>query len=363
MQVDIICPPRINNALGDFEKCLIENKEIHAHLIQKNYNELCFSFGLFGSLIRKYQIYKFVKSKTGRGIKHITNEALCWLLYFMHSENFVVTCHGINIPILDYFSSKNKFFYNLYLKGMEKAERIITVSNQAKKDIIKYTNYPEDRIHVIYHGVDHANFKKYTKPRKIIKREEIEKKYDIDEHDKIILNVGSEQPRKNIPTLIKAFYELKKTIPNVKLIRVGPSDWKGVRERLIKLIRQLRLEKDVIFAGIFPNEHLPDFYNSADLFVSPSYSEGFGIPNLEAMACGCPVITTDKTSIPEVVGDAAIKLSNPFNVDLLARKMEEILTSEGLRQDTVKRGLKQAKKFTLEKYTKEVYKVYKKVLK
>jgi len=192
-------------------------------------------------------------------------------------------------------------------------------------------------------------------------RKRIRDRYKIDGNEKVILYVGAEQPRKNLDTLIKAFYKLKKKMPETRLIKIGPPYWKGARKKLLDLILSLNLQKDVIFINFVPEEDLPIFYNIADLFVLPSYYEGFGQPPLEAMACGCPIITTNKSSIPEVVGDAAIKLDNPFDVKLLSKTMEEVLTNEGLRKDMIKEGLKQAKTFSWEKYADDVYEIYKEV--
>jgi glycosyltransferase involved in cell wall biosynthesis len=354
MKIDLILPPR-KEPVSILEKPLISED---VNIICKEPLKIHLGSNL-SSFVEKALYRRYVKSKIGKGtVKHMITEGLCYMLHFMPMDNVVVTCHGINIPYLDYFSSKNRFVYDYNLKGMKKADRIIAVSKEAKKDIISYVKYPEDRIDVVYHGVDHKTF--FPNHTDEIK-ETVRKRYNIGYGDKIILNVGSEQPRKNIPTLFKAFYKLKKTMPNVKLLRVGHFDWKGARKKSNELIKQLHLEKDIIYAGVYPNEELPQFYNAADLFVFPSYSEGFGIPNLEALACGCPVITTDKTSIPEVVGDAAIKLSDPFDVDLMARTMEGVLTNDGLREDMIKKGLEQANKFSWEKYAKETYEVYERV--
>lgn len=357
-KIDLILPPR-DNPIDILIEPLISDD---VNIICKKPLNLRLGSNL-SSLIEKTFYMKYVKSKIGKDtVKHMVREGEAYMLHFMQINNLVVTCHGINIPYLNYFSSKNRFFYDINLKGMKKADRIIAVSKEAKKDIINYVKYPEDKIDVVYHGVDHKTFfPNHTDEITDEIKETIRKRYNIGYDDKIILNVGSEQPRKNISTLFKAFYKLKKTIPNIKLLRVGPFDWKGAHNKSVRLIKQLHLEKDIIYAGIFPNKELPLFYNAADLFVFPSYSEGFGIPNLEALACGCPIVTTDKTSIPEVVGDAAIKLNDPFNVDILAKTMEKILTNESLQETMIKKGLAQANKFSWEKYTKETYEVYKKI--
>lgn len=346
MKIDLILPPRKNLQIGLYETPLINER---INIIQREPKLYPFSY-----LLDKFDYARFVRSKVGSGIKHLTDEGLGYILYFIPVEKSIVTCHGINIPYLDYFSPSAKLFYSFCLNGMSRAEKILAVSNQAKKDVLTYTDIPEGKIEVIYEGVDHEFF--YPNPGDYIKNT-----FNLNEKDKIILYIGSEQPRKNIPTLIEAFYKLKKKMPDIKLIKVGPPGWVGVREKLLRQIELLGLQKDVLFAGEYANNELPKFYNSADLFVFPSFSEGFGAPPLEALACGLPVITTDKTSLPEVVGDAGIKLSDPFDSQLLADTMEEVLNNEGLRLDMKRKGIEHASKFSWEKYGKEVWKVYERV--
>jgi len=166
-----------------------------------------------------------------------------------------------------------------------------------------------------------------------------------------------DKPTKNIPTLIKAFYKLKKAMNDVKLIKIGSYEWKSERIKILNLIKHLNLEKDVLFFENVSEEILPLFYNASDVFVFPSLYEGFGLPVLEAMACGCPVIASNKASIPEVVGDAGI-LVEP-DEDSLFNSMFNLLKDENLRKEFSKKGLEQAKKFSLEKECEETLKIYK----
>ena len=347
MKIDMILPQRKGLARGLYEKPIINE---NVNVIQREPKKY-----LFSSIIDKFSYAYFVRSKVGKGIKHITGENLGYLLYFIPKEKTIVTCHGINIPYLNYFPLHYKLFYRVCLNGMARAEKILAVSNRAKKDVLTYTNVHEDNIEVIYEGINHEIF--YPNPGNHIKS-----KFNLNENDKIILYVGSEQPRKNLPTLVEAVFKLKEKIPNIKLIKVGHAGWPGARDELVKQIEHLGLQKDVIFAGIYPNEELPKFYNSGDVFVFPSYSEGFGVPPIEAMACGLPVITTNKTSLPEIVGDAAIKLSDPFDSQLLADTIQEVLLNDELRSDMKKKGIEQAKKYSWEKYAKDVWELYNKMI-
>jgi glycosyltransferase involved in cell wall biosynthesis len=140
-----------------------------------------------------------------------------------------------------------------------------------------------------------------------------------------------------------------------KLVIVGGKGWKY--DDIFRNIEALNLQEDVIFTGYVPKEDLVKFYNLADLFVYPSLYEGFGLPPLEAMACGCPVITSNTSSLPEVVGDAGIMV-NPYDVNELVKVMYEVLTNEGLKKELSKKGLERAKLFDWKKTAEETWKAY-----
>jgi glycosyltransferase involved in cell wall biosynthesis len=293
-----------------------------------------------------YRVKKRIKKEN---ITHITSEDLAYLLNFIKLKKTIITCHDLSRWV--YY--KKSLFWRFNIRGLKKADRIITVSNFSKNEIAKHLGYPEDKISVINDAVDHNHY--YQKRDK-----EILKKYNIPENEKVILYVGSEQPRLNVPFLIKGFAELKKLLPGAKLLKIGNPQWPKAREKLEKLIRELNLKEEVIFLGHVPPEELPKFYNAADLFVYPSLYAGFGLPPLEAMACGTPVITSNTSSFPEVVGDAGIMV-NPFDVTELTKAMFEILTKENLRENLIKKGLERAKMFSWEKSAKETLEVYKKL--
>lgn len=134
-------------------------------------------------------------------------------------------------------------------------------------------------------------------------------------------------------------------------------NYPGVRRKLIQQIESLNLQKDIIFAGYVSELALAEIYNAVDLFVFPSLYEGFGIPPLEAMACGTPVITSNTSSLPEVVGDAAIQI-NPYDVEKFAEEMYEVLTNERLKEEMIRKGLERSKMFSWENSAKKTLKVY-----
>ena len=171
-----------------------------------------------------------------------------------------------------------------------------------------------------------------------------------------ILYVGGLEPRKNVDGIITSFYKLKTRGVIHKLVIVSAT--KGhYYDKILRMIKKLKLEKEVIFTGYVQPDDLPKVYNAADLFVFPSFYEGFGLPPLEAMACGCPVITSNTSSLPEVVGDAGIMV-DPHHAEGLADAMHKVLNNDGLKQDMIKRGLKRAKMFSWEKAAKKTLKIY-----
>jgi len=281
-------------------------------------------------------------------ITHITSEDLAYLLPILKLRNCVVSCHDLIYWV--YYKKKNSLFWRLNIAGLKKAERIITVSNFSKNEIIKYVGYPADNITVIPNAVDHARY--FQKRDK-----QILKKYDISESEKIILYVGSEQPRMNVDVLFASFAKLREKLPGIKLLKVGSPQWPHAREKLEKLVKELHLENDVFFLPHVPEDELPKWYNAADLLVYPCSYAGFGVPPLEAMACGTPVITSNVTSLPEVVGDAGIMV-DPTNAHELTGAMEKVLTDEQLREQMIQRGLERAKTFRWQKSAEQTLRVY-----
>lgn len=302
------------------------------------------------SLYFLYPFYLKLKIKKDT-IKHITAQKNAFVLNFINPEKSIVTCHDI-IPYIFYkFKGIRRFLFDLSVKGMKKADKIIAVSESTKNDLINYLNIPKEKIQVIYEAVDTTRFKPIENAKEKLKK----MGFDFG-NNRLILYVGIDKPTKNIPELIKAFYKLKKVFPKVKLIKIGSYEWKSERIKILNLIKNLNLENDVLIFDNVTAENLPLFYNSADVFVFPSLYEGFGLPVLEAMACGCPVIASNKASIPEVVRDGGI-LIEP-NENNLFESMLNLLTDESLRKEISRKGLERANKFSLEKECIETLKIY-----
>ena len=232
--------------------------------------------------------------------------------------------------------------------GVYNAERVICTSESTKRDLLRFINVDSKKIRVIYYGVDHELFK----PRDKL---EARRRLGLPLDRPIILNVGSEEPRKNIPILVKAFGILVKDVPNAMLIRVG-----SPTNTIKKLIHSQGLEGKIVYLRP-TDEDLSFLYNASDVFVFPSYYEGLGLPLLEAMASSCPVIAGNRSAIPEAVGDGGILL-DPFDVDGFAYWMHEVLSNEDLRIKLSEKGYRRSLNFSWEKCARETLEVYREVL-
>jgi len=241
----------------------------------------------------------------------------------------------------------HKYFLPFILK---RVDMVITDSRSTKKDLMKYMGVPETKIRTIYLGVDTEKFKVLS-PNYV---EPIRQKYQL--NFPYILYVGNLEPKKNIPTLLKAFTAVNsKNGGDCKLVIVGQKVWKY--QPIFNTIQELNLQNKVIFLGYVPEQDLPGIYNAASLFVLPSIYEGFGFPPLEAMACGVPVITSNSSSLPEVVGDAGVMV-DPYDSAALAAAINQVLSDEKLRTTLIKRGLERVKLFSWQKCAEETVAVY-----
>ncbi len=249
------------------------------------------------------------------------------------------------------FSKLQCMHLQLHIKhAVKHASVIITCSELSRKDIIRLTGADEKKIRLVYSGRSEI----YQPVLDSYILDEFRMKKRLPRN--FILYVGTIQPRKNIDIIIRAFNELKKNkkIPQHLLI-VGRQGW--LANDLDKLVKELNLENFVHFTGVVPEEDLPIYYNLADIFVSPSSYEGFGLTPIEAMACGLPVITSNISAIPEIVGDAAI-LVEPRNVKELAHAMDQFLSNVKLREEYSMRGMERSKLFTWDKTARQMIEIY-----
>lgn len=226
-----------------------------------------------------------------------------------------------------------------------KAKKIFTISEHSKNDIIK--TYAVDPKNVV---VTHLGIKGVSEAGKTSNMEDLKKKFGINK--KYILFVGTLQPRKNIERLVEAFSKLSEK--DLELVIVGKKGW--LYEPILASPAKYNVEDRVKFLDFVENEDLPAIYSNALCFVLPSLYEGFGLPVLEAMKFGCPVVTSNVSSLPEAGGDAALYF-DPESAEDIAKTIEKVITDEKLRQEMIKKGYNQISKFSWEKTAKETLKV------
>ena len=239
-----------------------------------------------------------------------------------------------------------------YKYAAERSDLILTISESAKSDIIKHFNVDEKKIEIVTPGID---LEKYLHNYTDMELENVRKKYKLPEN--YILYLGTIEPRKNIERTIKAFIKYKKEVKDdLKFVIVGGKGWKY--DNIMKLIESMGT--DIILTGYIDEEDKIPIYKLAQIFAFPSLYEGFGMPVLEAMAAGVPVITSNVSSLPEVAGDAAI-LVDPLNEDEIFEAYKKILSDKKLQLEMIDKGLEQAKKFEWKESAKVLEQIYEKM--
>ncbi len=277
----------------------------------------------------------------------------------LKSGKYIVTLHGITyleVPELmdsDYVKYKKAWLY----KMTKRSDFFISVSEHTKKEFLKYFSYIDpDKIRVIPLGID----QKFRVIDKELVRKQLLKKYKITKQ--YVLYVGGIEPRKNVKNIVKSFCEISDKYPNFILILVGSVE-NNYRSSLDSLIRKLGLDNRIRFIGYVEQESddLPILYNGAECFIYPSFSEGWTSPPLEAMACGTPVITSDVSSLPETVGNAA-SLVNPNNYTAIGTALRNILNGSDLKNNLIRKGLQHVYRYTWKRCAEETYRFYNSVI-
>lgn len=274
------------------------------------------------------------------------------LLKIDQKVRYVVVIHDIiceHSP--QYFTLTMSFKQRLIGRNAARvADRIIADSLCTKNDLVKFYGVAEDRVTVIYPEVD-RNLRP-VRNRKSLER--IRHKYRLP--TRYILYLGTIEPRKNVEGIVRGYAQLPEELrARYSLVISGGMGWKA--EEIRDEIGRLAAKHDIRCLGYVDDEDVPSLYTMASLFVFPSFYEGFGYPPLEAMACGTPVITSNLSSLPEAVGDAAI-LVDPRNIDEIAAAMETVLTSPTLRRALRAKGFRQAAKFSWKQCARETLRVF-----
>lgn len=265
----------------------------------------------------------------------------------------VITVHDLT-PILfpELFKKSDVILHRLLLKKtLNNADKIITVSHNSQKDMVERLDIPDEKIKVIYNGKG-RQFRPLTREETSRVRE----RYGL--KNPFILTVGGLHPIKNIPRLLKAYNLSRSYGLKHKLLVVG-MEMDNVGE-IFQMVRALGLKDQVIFTGKVTDEDLTGLYNAADLFIYPCLYAGFGLPPLEAMACGTPVIASFNSSIPEVVGDAGL-LIDPYDPGGMAEAINSLAGDENWKKNLIKKGLKRSKLFDWRKSAYKTLEVYREV--
>jgi glycosyltransferase involved in cell wall biosynthesis len=273
---------------------------------------------------------------------------------------YVVTIHDL----ANIFHEEEASSFRMHLRkfrfrrGLVRANRVIAVSEATRRDCEMHMGVPPERIRRVYNAPD-PGFQATTSGCQTDDQQRIMERYQV--QYPFLLYAGNIRRHKNVPRLVEAFAVVREQMAShpvykdLRLIIIGDtiSQYPLVRQTVIKS----RVEHVVRFLGFVPFETLRCFYEMAAAFVFPSRYEGFGLPPLEAMACGTPVVTSNVSSLPEVVDDAAI-LVNPENVFDIARGISQVLLDETLRADLIRRGREQAARFSWERTAQQVLEIY-----
>ena len=235
-----------------------------------------------------------------------------------------------------------------------RASRVLTVSEASKRDILKYFNVPESKIDVIYNAMDERLGEAPTAEE----MQNVRERYQL--QDPFVLYAGNIKPHKNLERLIEAFHSLRRGgLEQVKLLIIGDEISKYATLR--RAVHRHKLHKHVRFLGFVPDKTLACLYRLAGVFVFPSLYEGFGLPPLEAMASGTPVITSNVSSLPEVVGEAAL-LIDPYDAAAIAAAMRRVLTEPDLAAGMRERGLARVGHFSWDRSVRRIRQIYEEVL-
>lgn len=291
--------------------------------------------------------YQLSKRSGDDTIFNVSYQNLADLVYFLDLKKTILTCADAYTFITRRNITYPWFVQKYWLSGFKRCRYFIAISEFTKEEMVSKLGISENRIKVIKCAINQEIFKP-------INEDKIQLLKPLYPDYKKILYVGTEARRKNFPTLLKAFYLIKKSYKKIKLIRIGTPKNSG-------LIKKLNLEKDVINISNIDNKRLNEIYNLCDLLVFPSTYEGFGLPGLEAAACGLPVICSDTQVFREIYQNFPIYFP-ATDYRTLARLILETIDNEAKKKTIVKNGLEVLKQYSWEKSAKLYYKYCQKVL-
>ncbi|MFQ6100186.1 MAG: glycosyltransferase family 4 protein [Anaerolineae bacterium] len=264
----------------------------------------------------------------------------------------VVTIHDLSfIRFPGLFQPANRLYLTVLTRlSARRARRLIAVSAHAAAESTRLLGVPPERVDVVYHGVDPA-----FRPLPDDEVAAFRQRRGLPE--RFVLFVGTLEPRKNLARLVEAFARIHDG--RVRLVLAGGKGW--FYDELFAKVEALGLSEEVILPGYVMNDELPLWYNAATVLAYPSLYEGFGLPVLEAQACGTPVLTSNVSSLPEAAGDAAVMI-DPYDVEALAAGLSRLLEDEALRRELREHGLAHASQFTWSHTAQETARVYRRAL-
>ncbi len=364
MKIKIIADSlnQVRTGIGNYTYNLLNGlQQIEAGLSLINYEKTenfqteLYSNIFKGRFLETYLWYLFLPLRIKKEQKTVIHNPTQTPVFFSFKNKNIITIHDLSVlKFPEQHKLGRKLIADLFLpRTLKKADKIIAVSQSTKRDLLDTFSFlSEERIKVIHEAAnDH-----FAVVQDDDVLQDCRKRYGLPRH--FILYVGTLEPRKNIPRLLRAFSSVyaKKNVP---LVICGKKGWKY--QEIFKTLQEVCPPGAVIFTGYVKDEDLPVLYNLASIFVYPSLYEGFGLPPLEAMQCGCPVIASNISSLPEVVGDAAITI-NPLSIQEIKEAIYLLLSDENMRNSYAQKGIQQAKTFSWKKCATETFQLYKELL-
>ncbi len=286
-------------------------------------------------------------------------------IFFIPNLNFIalskkcqkiITIHDLSYEISPHFFSHKRQWWHKIINPRQliaNCDKIIAVSQNTKNDLINLYKIPDTKIKVINSGIDQQLYKKIEKDDYHFA--EITKRYQLPKQ--FIFFLGTLEPRKNVESLIEAFNQLKKRpeFKNLELVLAGEKGWHY--QNIFKLIEKSPYKKQIKYLGYIPKAEKPYLYNLAELFIFPSYYEGFGLPALEAQACGTPIIASLNSSFPEILADSAFLVASD-NLTELSQAISQVLSQPELKQNLIHKGFENAKRFSWAKTAEQTLKLF-----
>ena len=317
-------------AQGIYDVAIGDEKVIRRY--DKTVNVVQFDAPIYG-LKEQFRYPNMLIKDAGVNIMHFPH----YNVPISYKGDYVVTVHDLTHLVFPKFlGSRIKYHYAKFLmsNAIKRAKHIFTVSEYSKKDIISYFGVSDEKVSITYDGVDEEFEKKNP-----IDIDYLYTKFNISREKRQMLYVGNLKPHKNLTTLLKSMQIMNRD--DIELLLVGKA-FKSID--LYEQEKKLGIKEKVIHTGLVSKKELIDLYNLAEIFVFPSLYEGFGLPPLEAMACGTPVIAANNSSIPEVVGDAAV-LVDAKDSEMLSKTINDMIDDDILKTTLINKGFQRSEQF------------------